>query len=92
MSLEYYATDKANNKSDKKILSVVKDVTPPTITYRVEDGYIDTDGTIILGPSGKIIFVVEDDRQLGKFYYRVDQGDWKEIQLQGKKQEITLTF
>jgi hypothetical protein len=92
MSVEYYATDKSNNQTTKKILAVYKDTTPPTITYRVENGYIDSDGTIVLGVNGKIIFTIEDDRALGKFYYRIDQGNWQEIPLQGKKQDVTISL
>jgi hypothetical protein len=92
MNVEYYASDKSNNQTPKKILGVYKDTTPPTITYRVENGYIDSDGTIVLGIDGKIIFTIEDDRALGKFYYRIDQGNWQEINLQGKKQDIIISL
>jgi hypothetical protein len=92
MNIEYYAIDKSNNQAPKKILATYKDTTPPTITYRVENGYIDSDGTIVLGVDGKIIFTIEDDRALGKFFYRIDQGNWQEIPLQGKKQDVTLSL
>jgi len=92
MSLEYYANDRSGNNAARKILRYVKDNTPPNITYEVINGYIDTDGTVVLGVDGKIVFTITDDRQLGKFYYRIDGGEWKEIVLQGKQATVTLSL
>jgi len=90
--VEYYAMDSNNNKTDTKKIRIFRDIGPPTITYTIEDGFVAEDGSIILGINGKIIFTITDDYGLGKFYYRIDAGEWKEVPLSGKRVQIILTL
>jgi len=90
--VEYYAIDRSNNKVNPKKLRVFRDTEPPTITYILEDAYEAEDGSIILGINGKIIFNITDNYGLGKFYYRIDDGEWKEVPLSGKRAQVTLTL
>jgi hypothetical protein len=91
MDIQYYASDRGGNTSNPKILKVVKDTEPPTITFTVENGFIDDD-TIVLGSNGVIVFTISDQYGLKEFRYSIDNGQEQVIPLQGKQQTVRITF
>jgi hypothetical protein len=92
MDIQYYASDRGGNTSNPKILKVVKDTEPPTITFTVENGFIDDDDTIVLGSNGVIVFTISDQYGLKEFRYSIDNGQEQVIPLQGKQQTVRITF
>jgi hypothetical protein len=93
MGIKYYASDRAGNTSNPKIIKIVKDTEPPSITFTVENGFIDeSDDTIVLGSNGAVVFTISDQYGLKEFRYSIDSGQEQVIQLQGKQQTVRITF
>jgi hypothetical protein len=93
MDIQYHASDRGGNTSNPKILKAVKDTEPPTISFTVENGFIDeSDGTIVLGNNGAIVFTINDQYGLKEFRYKIDNGQEQVIQLRGKQQTVRITF